>query len=447
MKVTFETDWSTIKSRLRSSSITSQNYQNFIEPLTLSQAGSDSELSLVAPSRQVGESVQRQYIGMILQTVRQLGLPYTDAKVEIDENERLPPQKAFDFRPDPPKLSPKFTFSRYVVGACNEFAYAAAMAVAARPGLTHNPLYIYSDVGLGKTHLMQALARKVYENDSSKEILYVSAEEFVNEMVDSIKIKAMRQFRKRFRSTDVLLVDDIQFLANKPSTQIEFFHTFNELYNDGRQIVICGDREPGELPQLERRLTSRFSSGLTADIQMPSVETKMAIIDRIVDEAGIDLPADVRTCIASSQHPSIREMQGFLDNQIARAKVLFGGRMSLSQVRSSLAMKVGRAKFAKPSVERIQAAVAQYFDLPLSELLGSSRKGSIAHPRHVAMYLARTLAMESLSAIARAFHRHHTTALHGIQRIERLLATDADVRQDVETLRQQLDAGRSRPRV
>jgi len=321
-------------------------------------------------------------------------------------------------------LNPKYTFESFVVGSCNQFAHAAAQAVADMPSKTYNPLYVYGGVGLGKTHLMHAIGHLIKSRNSSLRLTYISSEKFMNELINAIRYDKTINFRDRYRTIDVLLMDDIQFLAGKERTQEEFFHTFNALYDSQKQIVISSDCAPREIPTLEERLHSRFEWGLIADIQPPDLETKVAILKRKAENEKIDLPDDVALFIASKIKSNIRELEGSLVRLVAYAS-LKGLKIVLS-VAQEILKNIIEDDTAGVSIEVIQKAVAQHYDLKISDLKSKNNSRSIAVPRQVAMYLCKTLTKSSLPEIGREFGgKHHTTVLHSINKIGALYQTDS----------------------
>lgn len=318
-------------------------------------------------------------------------------------------------------LNPKYTFDSFVVGNSNRFAHAAALAVAESPGNAYNPLFIYGGVGLGKTHLMQAIAHYILGRDSSARVVYVSCEAFLNEMIAALSRKDMAVFKSKYRNVDALMIDDIQFIAGKDQTQEEFFHTFNSLYEAGKQIVITSDRPPKDIATLEDRLRSRFEWGLTADIQPPDLETRMAILKRKADDENLVVPNDVIVYIANQIQSNIRVLEGALIRVIAHSSLID------SEITIDLAKQVLRdiIPIDKPrqiSIEFIQQVVAESFGVKVDDMKSKSRARAIAYPRQVAMYLCRELTDSSLVQIGQAFGgRDHTTVIHVCDKI----ATDS----------------------
>ena len=315
-------------------------------------------------------------------------------------------------------LNPKFTFDTFVVGACNQFAHAAARSVATNPSRSYNPLFLYGGVGMGKTHLMHAIGRELMDKHSSMRIIYTSSERFMNEMIACIRTERMQQFHQRYREADVLLVDDIQILGTKERTQEEFFHTFNELHDHQKQIVISSDSPPKEIPGLVERLRSRFEWGLIADIQAPDLETKMAILDKKAEAENIHLPDDVRSFMASKTKSNVRELEGALIKLLAYSS-LTGTPINLHMAQQVLKHLV-HVQDRRVTMDSIQKAVAEHFQLKPSQLKEKSNTKKIVYPRQVAMYLVKELTSASLPEIGRAFGgKHHTTVIHSVNKIEK----------------------------
>jgi chromosomal replication initiator protein len=330
-------------------------------------------------------------------------------------------------------LNPRLTFDTYVVGASNQLAHAAAQAVAAMPSSSYNPLFIYGGVGIGKTHLMHAIGRSLLDNFTGLNVVYTSSERFMNEMISSIKLDRMSHFHRHYRSADVLLIDDIHTIAGKERTQEEFFHTFNELYDHRKQLVISSDSPPSQLPGLVERLRSRFEWGLLVDVQPPDLETKMAILDKRAEAEGVALPQDVRIFIATKTKSNVRELEGALTRLIAVSSVTRQP-ISLAMAQQSLKhLNPGTEK--KISVDSIVRATAERFHMHPSQLKVKSNTRQIAYPRQIAMYLAKELTHASLPEIGRYFGgKHHTTVLHSVQKIEELRQRDDDLNSLIHSL-------------
>jgi chromosomal replication initiator protein len=324
-----------------------------------------------------------------------------------------------------PGLNPRYTFDSFIVGSSNQFAHAASRAVAEAPSRSYNPLFIYGGVGLGKTHLMHAIGQYVLQHDRSVKLTYISSERFMNEMINAVRYDRVLDFRERYRSVDVLLVDDIQFLAGKEGTQTEFFHTFNALYDSQKQIVLSSDRPPHEIPALEERLRSRFEWGLIADIQSPDLETKVAILKKKAETEAVPLPDNVAIYIAGKIKSNIRELEGSLIRLIAYAS-LTGQEITLPLAQDVLKSILDHDEKAV-TIEIIQKHIADYYNLKLADLKSRNNSKSVAMPRQIAMYLCKSLTHASLPEIGRSFGgKHHSTVIHSIRKVEVLRKKDGD---------------------
>jgi len=322
-------------------------------------------------------------------------------------------------------LAPRYSFDAFIVGSSNQFAHAACRAVAEAPSRSYNPLFIYGGVGLGKTHLMHAIGHYVLTHLTSLKLTYISSERFMNEMINAVRYDRILDFRERYRSIDVLLVDDIQFIAGKEATQTEFFHTFNALYDSQKQIVISSDCPPHEIPSLEERLRSRFEWGLIADIQPPDLETKVAILKKKAEAEGIPLPDSVAIYIAGKIKSNIRELEGSLIRLIAYAS-LTGREISLPLTQEVL-RNVLQHDDRAVTIEIIQKFVSDYYQLKITELKSRNNSKSVAMPRQIAMYLCKSLTSASLPEIGRSFGgKHHSTVIHSIRKVEDLRQRDGD---------------------
>jgi chromosomal replication initiator protein len=320
-------------------------------------------------------------------------------------------------------LNPRYTFDTFIVGSSNQFAHAACRAVAEAPSRSYNPLFIYGGVGLGKTHLMHAIGHYVLQHDRNLVLTYISSERFMNEMINAVRYDRLIDFRERYRSVDVLLVDDVQFLAGKEGTQNEFFHTFNALYDSQKQIVLSSDCPPHEIEQLEERLRSRFEWGLIADIQSPDLETKVAILKKKAEAEGVPLPDSVAIYIAGRIKSNIRELEGSLIRLIAFAS-LTGRELSVDLAQEVL-RNVKDHEEKAITIDHIQKFVSDYYQLKLADLKSRNNSKSIAMPRQVAMYLCKNLTHASLPEIGRSFGgKHHSTVIHSIRKVEALRKGD-----------------------
>jgi chromosomal replication initiator protein len=322
-------------------------------------------------------------------------------------------------------LNPRYSFDTFIVGPSNQFAHAACRAVAEAPSRSYNPLFIYGGVGLGKTHLMHAIGQYVLQHDASLRLTYISSERFMNEMINALRYDRILDFRERYRSVDVLLVDDIQFVSGKEGTQTEFFHTFNALYDAQKQIVLSSDHPPHEIPALEERLRSRFEWGLIADIQPPDIETRVAILKRKAEAEAVPLPDSVAMYIAGRIKSNIRELEGSLIRLIAYAS-LTGREISLELTQEVLKNVLDQDEKAV-TIETIQRFVSDYYQLKIGDLKSRNNSKSVAMPRQIAMYLCKSLTNASLPEIGRSFGgKHHSTVIHSLKKVEEMRKRDTD---------------------
>ncbi len=336
------------------------------------------------------------------------------------------------------QLNPRYTFDAFVIGAGNQFAHAAAQAVAERPSKAYNPLFLYGGVGMGKTHLMQAIGHEVRRRQPQAAICYVSSEKFTNEMINSLRYDRMTSFRDKFRNVDVLLIDDIQFLAQKERTQEEFFHTFNALHESMKQIVIASDRPPKELAEVEDRLRSRFEWGLIADIQPPDLETKVAILQKKAESEKVILTTDLALYIASNVRTNVRELEGALIRLIAYCS-LTGAEVNLGTAQQVLKNFID-SQARKITIDAIQKAVAEQFGLRVAEIKAKSNSRAIVFPRQIAMYLAKQMTEASLPEIGRQFGgKHHTTVMHSVDKIDDQRQSDKDLNRLLNKLTETLN--------
>lgn len=356
--------------------------------------------------------------------------------LEAAESDGLTPGATtfVDIEPLENSLNPKCSFESFVVGSCNQFAHAASLAVAEAPGKTYNPLYIYGGVGLGKTHLVHAIGHKIKTHNRYLRLSYISAEKFMNELINAIRYDKAQTFREKYRSIDVLLIDDIQFMAGKERTQEEFFHTFNALYDAQKQIVITSDCPPREIPTLEERLHSRFEWGLIADIEPPDLETKVAILKRKADLDGVTLPDDVAFFIASKVKSNIRELEGSLVRLIAISS-LRGLPISKMLAQDAIRNIAEDDRPAGITMEQIQKVVSAHYRLRVDDLKSKNNSRQIAVPRQIAMYLCKRLTKHSFPEIGRDFGgKHHTTVIHSVEKIEALILKDQNFHRVVSDL-------------
>ena len=337
----------------------------------------------------------------------------------------------------PVQLNAKYTFDSFVVGPSNSFAHAAALAVAESPARAYNPLFIYGGVGLGKTHLMQAIGQYVVPRNKAS-VCYISSETFTNDYIDALQKKALVQFRKKYRSIDLLLIDDIQFLAGKERMQEEFFHTFNTLFENHKQIVLTCDRPASEIAGLEQRLVSRFEWGLVTELESPDVETRIAILRKKQAELNLSLPDDVIAYMAEHVRSNIRRLEGALI-RVASYASLTGKETTIESLEYLLRDTLDQEQHEALTAEAVQRTVAEYYDIRLGDMTSKQRPQSIAFPRQVAMYLCRTMTQQSLPAIGNAFGRNHATVLHACRLVSDKMKADPSLRQTMAVLKQRLN--------
>ena len=428
--------WDQIKTHL-GSKLSAVAYQDWLAR-TGFRGLEEGVLYVEVPDEPTRTRMAGEYSGLVGSAIRALALPVLHTVYELNapaNGSRSDAAGAAELFAQPPgsHLNPKFTFDTFIVGSCNQFAHAAAKAVAEKPSRSYNPLFIHGGVGMGKTHIMHAIGRALLDNHKNARIVYTSSERFMNEMIQCIRLQRMPQFQQYYRNADVLLIDDIQMLGGKEGIQKEFFHTFNELYDQQKQIVICSDSQPKDIPGLVERLRSRFEWGLMVDIQAPDLETKMAILDKKAEAEGVVLPDDVRILIATKTKSNIRELEGALIKLIAYSSVT-GTPINLALARHCL-KNIVHTPERKITIEAVQKAVAERFGLQAPQLKLKSNTKRIVEPRQIAMYIAKELTGSSLPEIGRAFGgKHHTTVLHSIQKIENLRRTDVDLNRTIHKL-------------
>jgi chromosomal replication initiator protein len=437
--------------------INRQSYDTWLKPTRYSHS-SGGILFVRVPTaeyRKVGD----RYADLIQEALDNLGLEYQDVQFVTPEDDPAatpvrhdgglsthpmpvpaaagqPAQSRFDWD-GAAQLNPRYTFDAFVIGSGNQFAHAACQAVAERPSKAYNPLFLYGGVGMGKTHLMQAIGHEIRRRMPQAAICYISSEKFTNEMINSLRYDKMSSFRDKFRNVDVLLVDDIQFLAQKERTQEEFFHTFNALHESMKQIVIASDRPPKELAEIEDRLRSRFEWGLIADIQPPDLETKVAILQKKAEQEKVLLPTDVALYIASNIRSNVRELEGALIRLVAHSS-LIGAEITLPYAQQVLKNFID-SQARKVTIEAIQKAVAEQFGLRLVEIKAKNNARAIVYPRQIAMYLAKHLTEASLPEIGRQFGgKHHTTVLHSVEKIDKQRVGDKDLNRLLNKMTEQL---------
>jgi chromosomal replication initiator protein len=399
-------------------------------------------IAVRVPDPMAVEWINRHYTGVIEEALHEVGRQGAGFQL-VPESGRTPdpmPASTPEMPPAPAAdpgdaagLSSRYSFETFIVGASNQFAHAACRAVAEAPSRSYNPLFLYGGVGLGKTHLMHAIGHYVLTHSPTLKLTYISAERFMNEVINAIRYDRILEFRERYRGVDVLLVDDIQFIVGKERTQTEFFHTFNALHDAQKQIIISSDCPPHQISELEERLRSRFEWGLIADIQAPDLETKIAILKRKADAEGVYLPDDVALFIAGRIKSNIRELEGSLIRLLAYAS-LKGQDLSMSLAQEVLRDALRHDERAV-TIDSIQKFVADYYQLKLAELKSRNNSKSIAIPRQVAMYLCKSLTNASLPEIGKSFGgKHHSTVIHSIRKVEDLRQKDSTFNSLVNTL-------------
>lgn len=422
--------WDQIKQELKSV-LSAESFQNWVSRTSF--AGCEGNTLLVAvPDSETKAWMESEYTDPIFSIIRNLRL-VVDSVVYRAQPLAGRQTETPDVESAVSLLNPKFTFDNFVVGACNQFAHAAARSVATNPSRSYNPLFIYGGVGMGKTHLMHAVGRALMDAYPAMRVIYTSSERFMNDMITSIRLDRLAQFHQRYRSVDALLVDDIQLIGNKERTQEEFFHAFNELHDQQKQIVISCDSPPRDIPGLVERLRSRFEWGLLADIQPPDLETKMAILIKKAAADRVELPQEVCVFMASKTKSNIRELEGALIKLMAYSS-LTGSTINLAMAQQVL-KHMFREGERKVTIEAIMRTVAERFSIKPAQLKEKSNAKNVVYPRQIAMYLVKDLTSASLPEIGRAFGgKHHTTVMHSIQKIERLRRTDPDLHRLVQSL-------------
>src|SRR5262245_3440422 len=447
------TVWDQVLSRIEDQ-VGKHSFSTWFKPTALLRDGGQS-LSIRVPNPLFVEWLPKHYSVVLAEALRDVGR--ADVKLVFvpdgagapDEPRALatlkptspefgnvvdPPRPQDDATPQPAgSLIPRYTFDTFIVGPSNQFAHAACRAVAETPSRSYNPLFIHGGVGLGKTHLMHAIGHYVVQHHPGLVLTYISSERFLNEMINAVRFDRILDFRSRYRSVDVLLVDDIQFVSGKEGTQNEFFHTFNALHDAQKQIVISSDRPPHEIPALEERLRSRFEWGLIADIQPPDIETKVAILKKKAEAEAVPLPDNVALYMASRFKSNIRELEGSLIRLIAYAS------LTTTPLTIELAQEVLRGSTDHEqkaiTIEQIQKFVAEYYQLKLTELKSRNNAKSVAMPRQIAMYLCKSLTHASLPEIGRSFGgKHHSTVIHSIRKVEDMRGKDTAFNSQISNL-------------
>lgn len=412
--------WNRLQKQLQQE-LGDDEFDAWFRPLKV-RSEEEDRLVLLAPNSRFLHTLEESYRPAVDRAIAGLKGAAYQVLFSLEDRDAPPPAEP---PAAPSQFNPKYTFDSFVVGSSNQFAHAAARAVAESPSKSYNPLFLYGGVGLGKTHLLHAIAYHILRVSPSLRVLYLVAEQFVNELINSIRFDRMPAFRERYRTIDVLLVDDVQFLANKERTQEEFFHTFNTLYTSQKQIIISSDSSPRQIPTLEERLRSRFEWGLIADIQPPDLETKVAILRRKADAEELLLPNDVAHFIAQQVRSNVRELEGLL-NRVLAFSSLTGKPLSLELAKETLRDILPDGE-RKPAAAEIIKFVARHYGLKVSEIKSKGNSKQIAHPRHVAMYMLRRMTDLSYPEIGKQFNdKHHSSVMYAVDKIQQQRDGDPD---------------------
>jgi len=414
--------WSRLQQQLQKH-LEPEEFTTWFRPLKARNDG-EGRLILFAPNSRFLHTLEESYRPMVDRAIAGLGDQACEVLFSIEEKERIETALADEVLASGP-FDQRYLFANFVEGKSNEFALAAARRVAENPSKSYNPLFLYGGVGLGKTHLLHVIGHELHRNRPHLRVVYLAAEQFVNELINSIRFDRMPAFRERYRTIDVLMIDDIQFLANKERTQEEFFHTFNTLYTSQKQIILSSDSSPRNIPTLEERLRSRFEWGLIADIQPPDLETKVAILQRKAELDGLNLPREVADFIAAQVKSNIRELEGLL-NRVTAFTSLTGKPLSLDLARETL-KDILPEEGKKPAAAEIVKFVARHYDLKVSEIKSKSNARQIVIPRQVAMYLCKRLTDLSYPEIGKLFNdKHHSTVMYSVDKVNQMRSSDAD---------------------
>jgi chromosomal replication initiator protein len=434
--------WERVLSAL-GNEVSAQVHKTWFEPLRPVEL-EGSTLILEAPNAFHRDWIEENHLSTLRKTIDALPGASLSISLRVAEKETRPAASATREEPSPSEMvrvetsrggfDPTYTFDNFVVGSSNQFAHAAALAVAEQPGRAYNPLFLYGGTGLGKTHLMHAIGLQLLKFNPGNRVAYISSETFTNDMTTSLRLGRMPEFRERYRKMDALLVDDIQFIAGKTSTMEEFFHTFNTLFESRKQIVVSSDKYPREMPDLEERLRSRFEQGLMANIEPPDLETKAAILEKKALRKGINLPKEISLFLAQNSSSNIRVLEGYLNRVIAFASLRATSTIGMELVREALKDVLEQKKKAI-TVEHIQRVVTDHYAIKMSDLKSKKKNRAFIAPRHLSMYLCRQLTGLSLPDIGRHFGgRDHTTVIHALNRIEAALRSDPEFEQLAATL-------------
>ena len=449
MSVDHEQFWRAVLGNLEVS-LSKPNFTTWFKNTSILNS-SEKDVTIGVPNTFTKEWLHKKYHQSIIQAVRSINPDIREVRYEISSSSKAekvvssnPSQILAKVRPVASEvkdssqnnsfLNPKYNFNNFIVGAANELAHAAATAIASKPGTSYNPLFIYGGVGLGKTHLMQAVGNRLLSTNPNQKVLYVSAERFTNEFILAIKDGRGHDFKKRYRTVDLLLIDDIQLLAGKEQTQEEFFHTFNALYNTNKQIILTSDRLPKEIPSIQDRLISRFEGGMVADVQPPNLETRIAILNSKVKEKNYELNPEVISFIASNVESNIRELEGAL-NRIVVYSQMNNTQPTLEKTKDVLSSLISQPKKRGLTPKKIMEASAIYYNVTTEDLIKQSRKKEFVKPRQIAMYLIRKELETSLPSIGEFFGgRDHTTVIHAIHKIGKIIKSEDSFKQDLSTI-------------
>jgi len=453
------TDWQSIKERLRAE-FGDAAYKSWLAPIELDSV-SATRAVISVPTRFMRDWVQRHYLDRISQMLTDGAAAAPAVEIVVRSAIRAPDAaKAANVeavgtlsaaararpRPAAPRshedisapLDPRFVFDNFIVGKSNEFAYAAARRVAEAQTVPFNPLFLYGGVGLGKTHLMHAIAWHIRKADPNRRVIYLSAEKFMYQFIRALRFQDTMAFKEQFRSVDVLMIDDVQFISGRETTQEEFFHTFNALVDQNRQVIISADKSPSDLEGMEERLRSRLGWGLVADIHQTDYELRLSILQSKAEKLGSQVPSKVLEFLAHKITSNVRELEGALNRVVAHATLV--GRVFSLEATQDVLHDLLRAHDRRVTIEEIQKRVAEHFNVRVADMHSARRARAVARPRQVAMYLAKQLTSRSLPEIGRKFGgRDHTTVMHAVRKIEELRATDTSFSEDVELLRRMLE--------
>jgi len=416
------------------------SYGTWFSHLSASEA-TPGILTILAPDEYFKDWIDEKYRTIIERCLRteagqeiKIEFAVDNALINVNTKEKLNSiEKALAPTQKPSDLNPRFLFENFVVGASNRFAFAAAQAVAENPAKAYNPFFIYGPVGLGKTHLLQAITQEAKIKNPALKICYLSSEQFTNELINSIRHRSAENFRQKYRHVDILLIDDIHFIAGKESTQEEFFHTFNTLHDHRKQIIICSDRPPKEIANLEERLVSRFAWGLITDIQPPDYETRVAILRKKLELESVVVPDDVVLFIAQEIKTNIRELEGALIRVVAYS--LLEDKLITLSVAKQVLKDMVKETIKTISVDMVQKEVVVYFNITMPDLKTKKRNKNVVLPRQIAMYLSRKLTTHSLPEIGAAFGgKDHTTVLHAYKKIEKAVMIDQEIKKHIDNL-------------